>query len=74
MLMWIEDHLIVLGLLAIVSGIGLGGLLTWTQRNAGRIVASPRRAATPPASMGGASGSGTTGAGSAKARYQARSW
>jgi uncharacterized iron-regulated membrane protein len=41
MLMWIEDHLIVLGLLAIVSGIGLGGLLTWTERHAGRIVASP---------------------------------
>ena len=52
MLMWIEDHLIVLGLLAIVSGVGLGGLLTWTQQNAGRIAPSPRRPAAPLRSTG----------------------
>jgi hypothetical protein len=74
MLMWIEDHLVVLGLLAIISGIGLGGLMTWAQQNASRMAASPRRPAAPPASKDGASGSGTTEAGSVRARYQARSW
>ncbi len=37
MLTWLENHLIVLGLLAILVGLGLGALLARAQRKAGRI-------------------------------------
>jgi hypothetical protein len=70
MLTWLENHLIVLGLLAIVAGFGLGALLPRVLRKAGRITDSRRRPAVSPA----ATGSSTTGAGSVRPRYQARTW
>jgi hypothetical protein len=70
MLVWLENHLIVLGLLAIVVGLGLGAVLASAQRNAGRITDSRRRSAA----SSGATGSRTTGADSVSPRYQARSW
>jgi type III secretory pathway component EscT len=45
MLVWLENHLIVLGLLAIVVGLGLGAVLAHAQRNAGRITDSRRGSA-----------------------------
>jgi hypothetical protein len=70
MLMWLENHLIVLGLLAILVGLGLGALLARAQRKAGRITDSRRRSVVSSA----ASGSSTPAAGSVRPRYQARSW
>jgi len=70
MLVWLENHLIVLGLLAIVVGLGLGAVLARAQRNAGRIT-GPRR---PSVASSNERGKRTTGAGSASPRYQARSW
>lgn len=68
-LIWIENHLILLGLLAVLSGLGLGALLTRTQRNAGSATVSARRSSAP-----SGPGSSTTATGSARPRYQARSW
>ena len=70
MLTWLENHLIVLGLLAILVGLGLGALLVRAPRKAGPIIDSRRRSVVSSA----ASGSGTTGVGSVRPRYQARSW
>jgi hypothetical protein len=66
MLVWLENHLIVLGLVAIVVGLGLGAVLGRARREASD---SPR-----PAVSSGLGGSRTTGAGRASARYQTRSW
>jgi hypothetical protein len=72
MLAWIENHLIVLGLLAILSGVGLGKLLTWNQRPAARIAASSRRLAARLGSRDTAAGHHR--AGRPKPGYQSRSW
>jgi hypothetical protein len=72
MLAWIENHLIVLGLLAILSGVGLGTLLTWNQRPAARIAASSRRSAARSGSRD--TPAGHHGAGRPKPGYQSRSW
>jgi len=69
-LMWIENHLILLGLLAVLSGLGLGALWSRAQRNAGSTTVSGRPSSAPSA----AEGSSTTGTGSVRPRYQARSW
>lgn len=69
-LIWIENHLILLGLLAVLSGLGLGALLTRAQRNAGSTTVSGRRSSAP----SGPPGSSTAGTGSVRPRYQARSW
>ena len=69
MLVWLENHLIVLGFIAIVVGLCLGAMLGRAQRQAGRNTDSRRRSA--PAS--GVS-SQATGAGSVSPRYQTRSW
>jgi hypothetical protein len=74
MLIWLENHLVILGLLAVIGGLGLGAMLTLgtsvtaaggdLQRNAGSAIDWRRRS---PASSG-ASGSVTTGAESMKPR------
>ena len=69
-LMWFEHYLIVLGMLAVVSGLGLGVLLSRSQRNAGSTTVSGRRSSPP----SGPEGSNTTGTGSVEPRYQGRSW
>jgi hypothetical protein len=45
MLVWLENHLIVLGFVAIVVGLGLGAVLGRAQGKAGRISDSRRRSA-----------------------------
>ena len=70
MLIWIEHHLLVLGLLGLCSGLALGALLSLAQRKAGSVIDSRRRSAESSA----VSGSTPTGTDSAKPRYQARSW
>jgi hypothetical protein len=45
MLVWLENHLIVLGFVAIVVGLGLGAVLGRAQGKAGRINDSRRRSA-----------------------------
>ena len=69
-LMWLENHLIVLGVLAVLAGLGLGALLSRRQRNAGSTTVSGLRSSAP----SGPEGSNTTGTGSVRPRYQARSW
>lgn len=44
MLMWIEGHLILLGVIAVVAGLGLGVLWNWARSRTGTIE-SPRRLA-----------------------------
>lgn len=66
MLVWLENHLIVLGLVAIVVGLGLGAVLGRARQKA----AAARRPA-PSSRFGGGR---TTGADRASARYQTRSW
>lgn len=69
-MIWIENHLILLGLLAVVSGVGLGVLVSATRRHADPGDASPRRSA----GSSGVGGRSSPGTGSARPRYQARSW
>jgi len=70
LMMWIENHLVLLGLLAVLSGLGLGALWSRAQRNAGSTTVSGRRSSAPSSPEG----SSTTGTGSVRPRYQARSW
>jgi hypothetical protein len=63
MLEWLENHLIVLGLLAVFAGLALGAVVTRAQRKAGSD--SRRRSAA----SSGTSGSRTTGAGSVTPTY-----
>lgn len=42
-MMWLENHLILLGLLAVLVGLGLGALLSATQWNADGAELSTRR-------------------------------
>jgi len=71
MLVWLENHLIVLGFVAIVVGLCLGAMLGRTQRKAAGRNADSRRRSAP---SSGARGSRATGAGSVSPRYQTRSW
>lgn len=70
MLVWLENHLIVLGLVAIIAGLIMGAALGRAQRKVGRITA-PRRPSAPSSGVGR---SRTTGSGSVSPRYQTRSW
>lgn len=45
MLEWLENHLIVLGLLAVFAGLALGAVVTRAQRKAGSVADSRRRSA-----------------------------
>ena len=45
MLEWLENHLIVLGLLAVFAGLALGAVVTRAQRKAGGGADSRRRSA-----------------------------
>lgn len=69
-LMWLENHLIILGVLAVLSGLGLGVLFCRPQQDAGSPTVSGRRSSAP----SGPNGSSTTGAESVRPKYQARSW
>lgn len=70
MLVWLENHLIVLGLLAVFAGLALGAVVARAQRKMGSTADSRRRSAA----SSGTRGSRTTGAGSVDPRYQTRSW
>ncbi|HEY7651715.1 MAG TPA: hypothetical protein VIG07_02745 [Methylomirabilota bacterium] len=67
---WLESHLILLGLLAVLTGLGLGALWSRAQRSADSTTVTARRSSVP----SDPTGSSTTGAGSVRPSYQARSW
>jgi hypothetical protein len=67
---WLESHLILLGVLAVLAGLGLGALWSRAQGSADSAPVMARRSSVPsdPAA------SSTTGPGSVRPGYQARSW